>query len=53
MEQILNSAVWGKAYIDEKNVTLAFRIKFNAKKGERAIFTLSAKQLYKIIFNGK
>lgn len=46
-------AVWGKDYFEKQNVTLAFRLKFDGKKGEKANFILSAKQLYRVIFNGK
>lgn len=49
----LKTAVWGKEFFNKQNVTLAFRLKFNAKDGEQAIFTLSAKQLYKVVFNGE
>ena len=49
----LKSAVWGKDFFNKKNITLAFRLKFNAKDGEKALLTLSAKQLYKVVFNGE
>ena len=53
MTNIITEAVWGKGLKDAKNLTLAFRLKFVAEENEYADLTLSAKQLYKVIFNGK
>ena len=53
MTENLTKAVWGKGLDKTQNLTLAFRLKFQAEKGETASLTLSAKQLYKVILNGK
>ena len=53
MELLEKNAVWGKGLKGKTNITLAFRLKFEAETIETAEFILSAKQLYKVVLNGK
>lgn len=53
MYELLKNAVWGKGLKESENLTLFFRLKFNQQKSEKINLTLSAKQLYKVIFNGE
>ena len=48
-----NYAVWGKNQVCKINSGLAFRLKITANSGDKCKLNLIAKQVYKVILNGK